>query len=247
LLLFFTLRKRGLKTVMPREQSDWGLRIDRDKLNDLFRITYEELRRLTETFFQAMASTLIFGEKDAVLVDTFMSAKQANAWLTGTKSRSWKRAGAVPRHNLPMNAKTLSTLATAVLVIAVVLLMLRHGLLGNGPIAIAIQVSGLALMVWARITLGLRSFHYAANPTQGGLITSGPYRYIRNPIYSGVLIAMWSGIIDNWSLMHGGLGILATAMLFVRILCEEQLLRVYYGGEYGAYARRTKRLVPYLM
>jgi glyoxylase-like metal-dependent hydrolase (beta-lactamase superfamily II) len=33
---------------------------------------------LTETFFQAMASTLIFGEKDAVLVDTFMTAKQAN-------------------------------------------------------------------------------------------------------------------------------------------------------------------------
>ena len=33
---------------------------------------------ITETFFQAMASTLIFGEKDAVLVDTFMTAKQAN-------------------------------------------------------------------------------------------------------------------------------------------------------------------------
>src|ERR1700680_4243108 len=33
---------------------------------------------LTETFFQAMASTLIYGEKDAVLVDTFMTAKQAN-------------------------------------------------------------------------------------------------------------------------------------------------------------------------
>jgi len=66
-----------------------------------------------------------------------------------------------------MNPKTRSLLATLLLSGTVLLLLLRHSLFAAIPIGIALQVLAALLMVWARLTFGLRSFHAAANPTAG--------------------------------------------------------------------------------
>lgn len=148
-----------------------------------------------------------------------------------------------------MNARTASIVATVVLVITVVWLVSRHELLGSGPIAIGIQVVAALLMFWARVTFGRRSFHAAANPTAGGLVTWGPYRYWRHPIYAAILLFLWAGVlshgVDPLAIALAALGTLMTA---VRIYSEEQLLRAEFPGDagYGAYARRTKRLIPFV-
>ena len=92
----------------------------------------------------------------------------------------------------------------------------------------------------------MRSFHFAANPTEGLLITSGPYRYIRNPIYAAVWLLTWTGIAVHWSLLNAFLGLVILATLGVKIFCEEILLRDKYP-EYKQYAQRTARLIPYLL
>jgi protein-S-isoprenylcysteine O-methyltransferase Ste14 len=145
-----------------------------------------------------------------------------------------------------MAAKYISTLATLVLMIAAVALVFRGGLLATGPISASLQVAGLLLMIWARLTFGVRSFHYAANPTQGGLVTSGPYRYIRNPIYAAAWLILWVGVAVHWSVPNALLGVVIGAGLAVRIACEEKLLRAAYP-EYEEYARRTARLIPFLI
>jgi hypothetical protein len=66
------------------------------------------------------------------------------------------------------------------------------------PIAIALQLIAVALMVLARVTFGRRSFHAAANPTAGGLVTTGPYRIIRHPISAACLFG-WGPIVVQWS------------------------------------------------
>ena len=127
--------------------------------------------------------------------------------------------------------------------------MLGHELLGTGPVAIALQVLAALLMLWARVTFGRRSFHAAANPTAGGLVTWGPYRYWRHPIYAAILLFLWAGVLS-----HGvdrvaiALAAVATLMTGVRIASEERLLRAEFPGDggYDAYARRTKRLVPFV-
>ena len=50
--------------------------------------------------------------------------------------------------------------------------------LSVSPFVIAVQVAALLLAVWARLTFRRRSYHVAANPTEGGLVTSGPYHFI---------------------------------------------------------------------
>ena len=144
------------------------------------------------------------------------------------------------------NARLLSTPVFIVLVLALVGLIYTRSLLGHGPVTIGLQIAAFLLMVWARIAFGVRSFHYAANPTEGGLVTSGPYRYMRHPIYSAILLFVWVGVAANASWTSAALGLVATAMVFLRILFEETLVRQRYP-EYEEYARRTKRVIPFLL
>ncbi len=141
--------------------------------------------------------------------------------------------------------KLLSWPVFAVLLLALLGLFYAHSLLGEGPVSISLQVAAILLMLWARVTFGMRSFHLAANPTEGGLVTTGPYRYMRHPIYAAVLLFLWTGVAANASPLSVALGLAATAMLALRIAFEERLVRQRYP-EYDDYARRTKRVIPFI-
>jgi protein-S-isoprenylcysteine O-methyltransferase Ste14 len=148
-----------------------------------------------------------------------------------------------------MNAKYRSLAATVVLIICVVVLLQQHALLARTPVGIACQGIAIALMLWARFTFGMRSFHATANPTAGGLVTAGPYRYWRHPIYAAVLLFVWGGVLGRGvppTLTVLLLGAVATAMTIVRVQAEEQLLRASMP-EYAGYAARTKRFIPFVL
>ena len=132
-----------------------------------------------------------------------------------------------------------------VAVLVLLILILRESILGAGLVAIIVQVLAILLIFWARVTFGHRSFHAAADPTEGGLVTSGPYHYLRHPIYAAVLYILWTGILSHLSLLNVLLGLLATSGLFIRIFAEERLLTEKYPS-YSEYALRTKRIIPYV-
>jgi len=116
-----------------------------------------------------------------------------------------------------MSLKLVSLAATSVLVASTLGLLFARWLFAVGPVAIGLQVVAAALMLAARLTFGARSFHAGANPTEGGLVTGGPYRFIRHPIYAAILLFTWAGVV--------------TAAY----------------PEYAEYARRTKRLIPFVI
>ncbi len=80
-----------------------------------------------------------------------------------------------------INLKNASLLGLLTAIIAMVTLVFRESLFAVGPVGIIIQVLAAMLMLWARITFGTRSFHASANPTDGGLVTSGPYKFPTPP------------------------------------------------------------------
>jgi protein-S-isoprenylcysteine O-methyltransferase Ste14 len=141
--------------------------------------------------------------------------------------------------------KAFSILGLVVMIGALVGLYKIGVLFTAQPVAIALQLMAVGLMVWARVTFGRRSFHAAANPTAGGLVTTGPYRIIRHPIYTAACLFGWGPIVVYPSLISVALGILLLLGALVRMICEEQAVQQRYP-EYVEYARVTKRMVPYL-
>jgi len=118
-------------------------------------------------------------------------------------------------------------------------------LFSPSPVVVAVQVAALALLVWARFTFGWRSYHATAGPTAGGLVTSGPYRFIRHPIYTAFCAFILAGALAHLSASAAALAILFVLAALVRMLAEERLLVLRYP-EYAEYAARTRRIVPFL-
>ncbi len=141
--------------------------------------------------------------------------------------------------------KTLSLAGLLLMVAGLVGLLSLHALFAHTAAGIAVQAAAVLLMIWARLTFGRRSFHASADPTAGGLVTTGPYRFIRHPIYTAACLFGWAGVVSNWSTIAAVLGVTMTAGAIVRMLCEERLVVERYP-EYREYARTTSRMVPFV-
>jgi protein-S-isoprenylcysteine O-methyltransferase Ste14 len=144
-----------------------------------------------------------------------------------------------------MDSRRLSVLGFGAMVAGMLGLIATRSLLAPRVVVVLVQAAAVAVMAWARVTFGRRSFHLAANPTEGGLVTSGPYRFLRHPIYASICWFVWAGALGNLSPVSAGLALLITAGAVTRLLCEERLLTEKYP-EYGDYAARTTRLIPFL-
>jgi protein-S-isoprenylcysteine O-methyltransferase Ste14 len=141
---------------------------------------------------------------------------------------------------------SLSALAFLVAVAALVFLIAIHQLLATTPLLIAIQVAAVLLMIWARVTFGWRSFHATAGTSKGGLVTTGPYRYWRHPIYASIVYFVWAGQIPSSSPLALAAATCVTLALLGRMLLEEQFLRESYP-DYDDYCRQAKRFIPFVV
>lgn len=92
-----------------------------------------------------------------------------------------------------------------------------------------------------------RTFTVSAQPKEGTrLVTDGPFRYTRNPMYLGGLLMCF-----GWSLSQGsGFGVICSTALFVillmKIRMEEAYLETQFGNDYQTYKKRVKKLIPYV-
>ena len=109
-----------------------------------------------------------------------------------------------------------------------------------------LESAGIAVVVWGVWAMGLRQLRVTPVVSDSAqLVTRGPYRWIRHPMYTGVLLATLALVVDDWT---GPRFIVWCALVFIllaKLTYEERLLRQRFP-EYAAYCRGTKRLIPYL-
>ncbi len=110
----------------------------------------------------------------------------------------------------------------------------------------AVTVVGLAFAYWSRRRLG--RFWGSAIEVKAGhkLVQDGPYRWVRHPIYSGIILAgLGSGIAAGD--LGGALGFAILAAGFVvKMRREEKFIAAYFGAEWRAWHERTWALLPYV-
>jgi protein-S-isoprenylcysteine O-methyltransferase Ste14 len=141
--------------------------------------------------------------------------------------------------------KTLSIIGYSGMVGGLLGLLAMRKLFSSSPLIISLQVMSVLLLLWARVTFGRRSYHAMADPTEGGLVTSGPYRYIRHPIYAAICLFTSAGVAAHWSWSAALCDGLVLGSAVIRIACEESLVAARYP-EYAQYAATTWRMIPYV-
>jgi len=111
-------------------------------------------------------------------------------------------------------------------------------------LGLVVGLCGAVVLVWASASLGSFMAHEAAIFQNHALITSGPYRFVRHPVYSGylaLLLGSGLGMLNVWLLLFWPLSLLG---ILVQAGSEERLLQSKFGQTYQDYAARTGQLVP---
>jgi protein-S-isoprenylcysteine O-methyltransferase Ste14 len=111
-------------------------------------------------------------------------------------------------------------------------------------VGITIGTTGLALVLWAITTLNRHETAVMPNKSASNLVTSGPFRWVRNPIYLGdVLIFLGVAEVTKniWFVVLGL--VFAGLVTWLAILPEERHLEAKFGDEYRAYKAKTRRWI----
>lgn len=127
------------------------------------------------------------------------------------------------------------------------LLLITGPWFANNVILLAAELAAIALGAWAIGIMVARSkFSGLPEPRKRAkLIEVGPYRLIRNPMYSAVLLGFGALLINYHSPVRIGLYLAELTVLLIKIPAEEKFLEKVFPG-YAAYKSRTKRLIPFL-
>ncbi|HUZ20812.1 MAG TPA: isoprenylcysteine carboxylmethyltransferase family protein [Acidimicrobiales bacterium] len=117
----------------------------------------------------------------------------------------------------------------------------------SAVVGIALFSAGEALRVWSKVALGRYFTYTVMTSSDQPVITSGPYRSLRHPSYTGILlIAIGAGAVwGNW-LGLGALTLMTLIGLTYRIHVEEKALLDELGDRYRSYAEHHKRLIPFV-
>lgn len=115
---------------------------------------------------------------------------------------------------------------------------------GMAVLGALLTLLGVAFACWARFVLGRNWSSVVQVKQDQDLIQSGPYRWVRHPIYTGLLLAFLgtATAIGEWR------GLICVAIVAVsfwfKLRLEERWMRENFGASYESYMQRTKALIP---
>lgn len=165
-------------------------------------------------------------------------------WIYWFAAATRSKRGTFARRRVPLNGVT----AIAVIVLVRVF---RGGSLeihspALGAIGAVLFLSGLAVAIWARVHLGENWGMPMSQKQEPELVTSGPYRFVRHPIYSGLLLAFL-----GTALATNVIGLAITALLVGYFYycgkVEERNMTETFPDAYPDYVQHTKMLIPFLL
>ena len=107
-------------------------------------------------------------------------------------------------------------------------------------------VLALSLGIWALWIINFKNFRLTPNfPKDTRLVAKGPYKLIRHPMYSCLLLATLMIVLDDLSIIRIAIWIILFIDLYIKLVYEEKLI-IERNTDYLIYKRGTKRLIPFI-
>jgi protein-S-isoprenylcysteine O-methyltransferase len=113
-------------------------------------------------------------------------------------------------------------------------------------VGLVLVCAGIAFSIWARSVLGSNWSGSVTIKEGHTLIRRGPYRIVRHPIYTGLLLAML-GSAFQFGLVRSFIGVAVVGFAFwIKLLIEEQFMAQQFGNEYLLYRQQVRALIPFI-
>ncbi len=109
----------------------------------------------------------------------------------------------------------------------------------------AFTAIGIGFAIWARVNLGRNWSPRPAVKEHHEFVTTGPYTYVRHPIYTGIMLAALGATLTG-NIIGIGMFLVISIMFALRIDKEEKIMLELFPRQYPEYQKHTKRLVPFV-
>ncbi len=145
---------------------------------------------------------------------------------------------------MPMRLK--SYLIVFVQLASLVFILLTGPLFARQISLLALEFIGIFLGLWAIFEFRKTTFRITPEVREGAiLVVSGPYRFIRHPMYTGLIFIVAALILDLFTTMRLIAGLILFFDLLVKIRFEEDYLNRHFKN-YKQYARYTYKIIPFI-
>jgi protein-S-isoprenylcysteine O-methyltransferase Ste14 len=128
-----------------------------------------------------------------------------------------------------------------------IFLLLSSSPLSNiSAAAYAFIMLSILLVLWAIVTMQKSKLRILPEPSpHATLITNGPYRFIRHPMYTAILLGCSGLLIHHYTWMRLSMLIALAVVLIIKLTWEERMLLKKFAA-YKGYKQRSKRLFPFI-
>ena len=111
-------------------------------------------------------------------------------------------------------------------------------------VGVGLGIAGLPLFAWTHQALGKNWAMALVTKEEHSLVSSGPYRWVRHPMYTVIFLQQLASLLlsANWVIGISGLGV--SMLCVARVGREEALMVDEFGDQYRAYMERTGRFLP---
>jgi protein-S-isoprenylcysteine O-methyltransferase Ste14 len=147
---------------------------------------------------------------------------------------------------LTKNQKIINFILTFIQYVGFTVFIIISPTIADGYLWQFIELLGVLLAIWAVMVMQKSKLNIAPQPRRNAILVSdGPYRIIRHPMYTSIIIAITPLIISHWDVYRFLLLLFLYINLILKLLFEETLLTSYFP-EYSNYSKKTWKIIPYV-